>query len=141
MQPDIIDVQTGSGLSVREDNDNLPHDHSHYLNVMNSTLVYKPRFKTMCVELTFTIDFSSNYDTPDNILFYSMDKILAYLKQNVNDNQKVGFTFSLPSLPEVKPFGIKLSFMKELNAELIVDIFSTVNQSNSTFSSNNISLN
>lgn len=105
---------------------------------MDSTLVYKPRFKTTCVEIAFSIDFNSNIDSADNILFNSMSKILSYLKQNVNDNQKVGFSFSLPSLPEVKPFGIKLSFMKELSADLIVDIFSTVNQSNSSFSSNNI---
>lgn len=135
IQPPIDIIQSGGGVG---DGNNNTNNSSSPLKVISSTNLYKKKFKADCVELLFTLNFSNSSDGIDTILYKAIEKILNFLKERVEDHQKVGMTFSIPSVPEINPFGIKLSFMSELSVDLIVDLFNLINQSNSSFSSNNV---
>lgn len=144
----LLIMQTGSG-SVQPDpleneNNNMRDSNGNAsgktdgLKVIDSKVVYKPKFKATCMEIIFELHFKKSTEAIDDILYNAINNILVYLNGHVNNNQMVGLSFSIPSLPDIKPFGLRLSFMSELNANLVVDLFELINQSNRSFSSNNL---
>lgn len=98
---------------------------------------FKMRFKDEAFEIkseTITPkDMFRNYNN-------CFDEMLRFIDQNVElaPRDRIGVKMSIPTIENVKPFGMRYLERREITGEMITDLLLSVQQSNSIFQSNDL---